>query len=153
MFNEAKAFHKVALPIFTIICLLFFAFNASAFDVPKDAVIKVFTKDGKQIGEMSRETHKVVKLNTSAPTKVVQITKTKTVYMKAQCKNNNRLTVKGGVGYDGLTVKSNGQYHEVTESRQAVFGLGYSRKITPNISIGGSYINNDTATLDLGFDF
>lgn len=145
-----------------LLLAVIFAFTSSAFayDVPKDAVIKVFDKSGKQIGEMSRSEYKVVKLGTSK-VKVVEKVITRTVTVPRSDVKQNRISVMGGVGYDGMTVKSNGQFHEVTETREAVFGLGYHRKLTDKdsdklidrLSIGGTYINNDTATLDVGVDF
>jgi hypothetical protein len=137
MYKEAWKFHKIALPIFTVICLLFYSCTSGAYEVPKDAIIKVYDKDGKQIGEMSRKDYKVVKIDNSRSSfKVIKITRTKTVYLKAQCIRKNTFTVKGGLDGDG-----------------GVFGAGYGYKIAPNMSLGGSYINNDTVTVDIGFHF
>lgn len=130
--------------------------TAFAFDVPKDAIIKVYTKDGKQIGEMTRQGYKVVKLGTSK-VKVVErvVVKKERIVVPADMPEmkRNRVTFKGGVGYDGLTNKDQNPGFEIQEKRKAVFGIGYSRRLTEELSLGASYINNDTTTLDLGYEF
>ena len=127
-----------------------FAFSANAYEVPKDAVIKVYDSKGTQIGEMKRSEYKVVKLGTSK-TKVV----TKTVYVNvSKPERNNRVILRGGVGNNGLSVSRNGTENSVTQrDNTTVLGVGYSRKVNERISIGGSYLNNDTATIDVGVDF
>ncbi len=84
---------------FTLICLLFsatllfFSNVVFAFDVPKDAIIKVFSKDGKQIGDMDRSAYKVVKIEDKKSTleakpKEIRVTKTITrkIYLKRSVK-------------------------------------------------------------------
>ena len=136
MFDEAKKFHRIALPIFIIICLIFYAFNSNAYEVPKDAVIKVFTKDGKQIGEMSRKDYKVVEINSSNPSpilvKQVKITRVVKILQRV-CEQKNRLTVSGDLDRD--------------------LGFGYSRNIYDDISLGFRTHTNNLTTIDLGIDF
>lgn len=147
---------------FTLLCFivaasfLIFVNATYAYDVPQDAVIKVFDANGKQIGEMSRSEYKVVKLNTSkAPT--VNLNVTKVIYKQPEVKRN-RLTVKFGVGSVGTEQRYVGNAWEVSEKIQPVAGLGYSYMFENNFSLGVSGLFNDDAefgvgTADLGYNF
>ena len=101
----------------------FLAFNANAYEVPKDAVIKVFDANGKQIGEMSRSEYKVVKLGTSAP--VIKSTYVKeTIYKPKKSKHVLSLIGGGGVGNNGYDVETNGHTYSVTDRQRPVGSLG-----------------------------
>ena len=135
-----------------IISALFAASSvAFAYDVPTDAVIKVYDANGKQIGEMKRSEYKVVKLGTSkvkTVTKVVRETVTKNT-----CAQKNRVVFKAGAGPDGLTRDENAVGYEVGERMRSVLGVGYSRKVTDKLNLGVSVHSNSTTTLDVGVDF
>lgn len=142
---------------FTLLCFVFaasflvFVNVCYAYDVPEDAVIKVFTKDGKQIGEMSRSEYKVVKINSKATPKVnVQIAKV--IYKKPEIKHH-RITARFGVGPQGLENRNTGSEWVVSEFMTPVAGLGYSYRFDNNFSLGVSGLTNKTFTLDLGQDF
>ena len=127
--------------------------DAKDFKVPKDAVIKVYTKDGKLIGKMSRAKYKVVKLGTNC-TKTKVVTKTKTKVIKKNiCKSKNRIKYSIGAGKHGLTRKYRDGSHVVEDRTTPVVGFGYSRKVDDVLSIGGTIHTNQTTTLDLGIDF
>ena len=133
--------------LFKIIIVLLFSFNAFGYTVPKDAIIKVYSKDGKQIGKMSRKEYKVVKLSTS---KTTVVTKTIT----KQCKTKkNRFQVKFGVGKDGVENKHKSGSYEVSETTKPIAGVSYSHKVDGDLSLGVSVHTNKTTTLDVGVDF
>lgn len=94
-----------------------FATTTFAYEVPKDAVIKVYTKDGKQIGEMSRSEYKVVKLGTSK-VKVVE------KLVEKPAKTRYSVVLGGGVGLDGLDVNNDGKTYEVSRDKKPVGSLG-----------------------------
>ena len=123
------------------------------FVVPHDAVIKVYTKDGKLIGNMTRKEYKVVKLGTSK-TKVVTKVVEKVREVPAQCKvQRNRLQLKLGAGKDGMKTRNKGDRSEVSERIVPVAGLGYSYELTDDLNLGVSATTNRTVTLDIGTDF
>ena len=130
--NAMENIYLLTLSAFLVFCIYI---GCARADVPQDAVIIVQTKDGREIGRMSRSEYKVVKIGTSKTT-TIRITKTRTIYKKSYCNANSRLSIKNGVDGDGY-----------------VFGAGYSRKIGPALNIGISTHTNKITTLDVGLDF
>ena len=124
-----------------ILLSLTITFQCMAFEVPEDAVIKVFTKDGKQIGNMSRKEYKVVKLGTS-----------KTTVVEKMVQRNNTVILHGGTGKDGLKYRHDGTQHVVSEKDEAVGGVTYCRK-AGRWGMCGSAFTNKTFTLGVLLDF
>ncbi len=134
--------------------LLMFGSNVSyGFEVPEDAVIKVFDKSGKQIGEMSRKDYKVVKLGTSAPPVIQYVTEPKVLSEadKAYDQGYNSVILHAGRGQDGLET-THGSAYEVREKYAPVGGLTLCRSRL-NRGLCGSAFTNSTYTLGLKFDF
>lgn len=103
--------------------IMTFSFNIYAYEVPADAVIKVYTKDGKEIGNMSRKQYKVVKIEDkpqpkSEPTSVVVQKK------KEESKYQMALTLGGGVGPDGLGVQATNNGTTVEERMRPIGTAG-----------------------------
>ena len=103
--------------------MFMFSVNAHAYEVPQDAVIKVYSKDGKLLGTMSRSTHKVVKLGTSK-TVVVEKTVVQTITLKEPSKRQTSLLIGGGVGKDGLKTSTDGNNYTIEEKDSAIGTLG-----------------------------
>jgi len=131
------------ITLIILIAVTLLAVDAFAYDVPKDAVIKVFTKDGKQIGEMSRSEYKVVKLGTS---------NTKTIIRRITKAAKHNIIVHGGVGKDGLDVTNTGGAFNVRQKNAAVGGLSYCQN-EGDLGLCASVFTNKTLTLGLKFNF
>lgn len=117
---------KIVLTFLLFAALGFFiGFSANAYEVPKDAVIKVFDKDGKQIGEMSRSEYKVVRLGTSQPVTKVEYTNRVEVPVEVPDESYKlSLSLGGGVGNSGYTVDNDGSKYTVTDRQKPVGTLG-----------------------------
>ena len=126
MIEVSKSTFYILTIFFTVlVCLVVFSDMAEAYEVPKDAVIKVFDANGKQIGEMKRSEYKVVKLGTSQEKIVYKYVKVKVpVQVKAESKHKLSLMAGGGVGNNGHDVSNNGQTYTITDDREAVGSLG-----------------------------
>ena len=110
-------FTMFAVFVMAFIVGMVFALTANAYEVPKDAVIKVYSKDGKLLGSMTRGTHKVVKLGTS-------VVKTVIVKETEQPKRRTSILLGGGIGKDGLKVKTDGSNYTIQEKDAAVGTVG-----------------------------
>ena len=131
------------------IIALLFAMPAFGYEVPKDAVIKVYTKDGKQIGEMNRSQYKVVKLGTSK-TKVV----TKYVPLKSvkDVERYKSLIFHAGRGNNGLSTGHDGTNHTVREKEAFVGGVtGCITEKGKGVCLNG--FTNETVTIGVKVDF
>lgn len=109
----------------TVIAMLamVFSMNVMAYEVPQDAVIKVFDSKGRQIGTMSRKDYKVVKIEphpapsvspSPAPQEkvvVVDSRKDKVIWSAI---------VSGGPGKDGVEYEHSNSNHIVREHDAAV---------------------------------
>jgi hypothetical protein len=115
-----------------------------SYEVPKDAVIKVFTKDGKQIGHMSRANYKVVKIEKQKAKPV----KKQVVVVKAK---KNQVIIHGGIGKHGLTTTRAGGAFEVRANEAVVGGLTYCRGTS--LGICASVFTNKTFTLGVKLGF
>ena len=136
----------------TGICAIVLFFSVVAFgksyDVPKDAVIKVYNADGKLIGNMKRSEYKVVRLGTSTPPKVVTKVVKKCSSIK-EVKSHTTIGLKAGVGNDGLYIRHDkGNHYEVREAKRAVGGieLCHGKK-----GVAGclQILSNETATVGI----
>lgn len=117
--------------------------------------ITVTTADGKVYTFSSNE-YAVVKRGTGD--KVLTLAEGKRLYQsgKSQAEAEapkNRITVHGGVGFDGNNVKSDNNQTTVSDKRSPVFGMSYSRKVNKDVSISGSALTNSTFLLGVGKDF
>lgn len=131
-----------------VLIMLAFSFTVNAYEVPSDAIIKVYDKNGKQIGQMTRKEYKVVKLGTS---KTVTVTKVVEVPSKVKVKNN-QVIVHAGPGKKGLDVDKTNAGYEIEEREAMVFGATYCRKKAGK-GICASGFTNSTFTLGVGVDF
>jgi hypothetical protein len=65
----------------------------------------------------------------------------------------NRLSLHVGWGPTGLEYDEKGEYTKVKEDMNLVLGVGYSRVVYKNMSLGVSIYTNKTMTGTVGFDF
>lgn len=65
----------------------------------------------------------------------------------------NRISLHVGRGPSGLKYKESNDYTEVKEDMSLVLGVGYSRVIYNNLSLGVSIYTNKSVMGTLGFDF
>jgi hypothetical protein len=131
---------------------MFLSTNLMAYDVPEDAVIKVYTKSGKQIGQMSRQEYKVVKLGTSnCPQPPAQPEKQVVVkYEKKLVKHE--VLLHGGMGYTNLSMSySTGKFH-VSENYGMVLGMTYCHNLT-DLGLCGTILTNRTGLMGVKFGF
>ena len=141
-----------------IIAIMFILSSLTAFsyDVPQDAVIKVFTADGTQIGEMSRSEYKVVKLGTSNEGKIQSLTKLNSV-LQTQVSNPSIKDVKAyksfifhaGTGYKGVRQsRASSSTFKVTEQHSTIFGATGCASSKGKGVCASAFTNE---TLQLGF--
>jgi len=116
------------------------------FEVPKDAVIKVFDSKGKQIGEMSRSEYKVVKIGSSVD--AGQIIKDHFHMHKEQPKRRLSLLLGLGSGKDGMDVTNNGSNYSIEERDNGVGTIGVC-SIKAGHGVCGTISTNKTATLSV----
>jgi len=134
--------------------MMFLTSEANAYEVPGDAVIKVFDASGKQIGEMSRAEYKVVKLNTSiSPAEVTQTYSYERLRDEAYRKKHNSLVFHLGHGDTGaLKQGHDGNNYTVRGKQGPVFGLTYC--YTENTwGLCGTGITNETFMFGVKKDF
>lgn len=129
------------------IILMFLSTNIFAYEVPKDAVIKVYSKEGKLLGNMTRQQYKVVLIEDKSTSK--ETPRPIVVQRKEETKkNNNEVIVHAGMGKYGLTGEGNAQLFKVREKDTAVGGLTYCRSF-----ICGSVFTNELYTLGVRIGF
>ena len=139
--------------ILTLIITSVFVLSANAYEVPKDAVIKVYTKDGKQIGEMSRKYYKVVKIENDEKLQEERkkIRKEHKEYKKYR-DSHNSIIVHAGAGKDGLGTSHSSSGYSVEEKDSMVFGATYCyTKKTNGLCATG--MTNKTVTIGIKKDF
>lgn len=117
-----KTFTILLLSTIIALTITFFITPALfAFDVPPDAIIKVYNKDGKQIGEMTRKNFKVVKIEEKLPAPILEpviMYVTKTIKEKS-----NTFTFHGGMGQNGLKLKEyNHDKYTIQTKYNPIFG-------------------------------
>lgn len=136
---------KTTFYIVTILLFILFSLfitDTFAFEVPKDAIIKVYTKDGKKIGEMKRSEYKVVQSNSICQPRVEY------VYSKVRIPvhMSNSVIVHGGVSKSNLVVSNSTNHFSAQERYEQVFGASYCRNWTENgACVTG--LNNNTFML------
>jgi hypothetical protein len=112
----------------TIILLTMFLFTASvqAFEVPEDAVIKVYDSKGREIGNMSRKEYKVVKIEDHSADTAILVAQHYGYGYEAAVENEKSKVkfsaiLMGGVGYNGVEVQGgSGGMYTVSERQTAV---------------------------------
>lgn len=126
-------------------CLLI-ATLANAYEVPADAVIKVFDANGNQIGEMSRAEYKVVKIENDV--KLQQVRKENKDYKE----KHSSVILHAGKGNNGMHAHTDGTTYTVHDRETMVFGLTYC--YTKNtVGLCGTGITNETFLLGVKKDF
>lgn len=137
--------------------LIIACFTSLAFaEMPeymKDGKITVTLKDGKTY-EFSTNEYMVVKRGVKAKKEVKQddvlLVEKK---MDQESVKKNSVILHAGVGQSGLTVRSNGNLHEVEEDQDMVGGLTYCRSGSDNLGVCGTAITNKTFMLGIKKDF
>lgn len=124
----------------------FTATEVMAYEVPKDAVIKVFDADGNKIGEMSRSEYKVVKIEKNK--KVLAERKENKEYMET----HNSVILHGGQGVTGMDNGTNGERYKVEQERGPVGGVTYCRSHN-KVGLCATGTTNKTYMGGLKFDF
>ena len=110
---------KYAAIILTMLFVSPISFAKKKFAVPQDAVIKVYSKEGKLLGTMSRKHYKVVRLGTSK-VRIVE----KVEYVERKAKRTVGLVIGGAFGRDGLDVRTDGDHYTVEEGKATVGTFG-----------------------------
>jgi len=126
---------------------------ANAYEVPKDAIIKVYDASGKQIGEMSRKEYKVVKIEkeSSNNNKSSDTTTTKKTDVK-YVEKPNTIIVHAGTGQGGIYTKSTNSGYEVKSKQVPVGGVTYCRSKN-NKGVCATGMTNETFTLGVKVNF
>ena len=138
-----------------ILAIMLIALPALAYEVPEDAVIKVYTKDGKQIGKMSRSEYKVVRLASA-----VECPQQDEESLPAPdqddiqfAEKKNEVILHGGVGYTGISAVSYSTARlSISENLGAVVGITYCRNID-ELGLCGSVLSNSTGLLGVKMGF
>jgi len=127
---------------------LFVISFANAYEVPANAVIKVFDANGKQIGEMSRSKYKVVKIEDD-----VKVIKQRMVEKKYRAKHNS-VILHASRGYTGkLDVDNSGSNYNVEQKKGPVGGVTLCHTKNGAGGICGSAFTNKSAFIGLKKDF
>jgi hypothetical protein len=134
-----------------IVAILLSVFSVQAQEeIPaylKDSVITVKLKDGKEYTFSGNE-YKVVKRGAkkAEPQAQVQV-------IVNHVRPRNRLTVHGGVGFDGLNTTNSGNSVTVKQAKEPVFGISLSRDFDYGFSLTGTALTNQTFLIGVGQDF
>jgi hypothetical protein len=126
--------------------------SSVAQEVPKfmrDGIITVKLKDGREYKFSTNEWMVVRRGKRKLKEESIPVI---TVINKAEIQKN-RITVRVGSGLYGLQSSSSANVVKIREERKAIFGLGYSRKLNEDFSLGASILSNESVTLDLGLDY
>ncbi len=123
---------------FAILFISAFLFTSAvfAFEVPKDAVIKVYDSSGKEIGSMSRSAYKVVKIEDESKAQV-----------KKESKSHLSVIYHVGGGVAGYKVNNSGLNFRISERIEPVVGatLCYG----DNVAACATALSNRTFTLGI----
>jgi hypothetical protein len=142
--------------LFGIIVTLVFVIARGAYAeyVPQPDDEIIVKRNGKVIGKMSRSEYKVVKLGTSKDFTTEETSQLITHHVdEYKATRKNRLTVKAGTGYYDMQRSFQNNTHTIDQRRDFLLGIGYSRMLTEQFSLGVSVHTNETITLDGGVDF
>lgn len=132
---------------------LFLATPAMAEDIPdflKDSEITVTLKNGKTY-KFSGNEYKVVKRGSGA--KATPDLPGVKVTVINHVRKRNRLTVHGGVGFDGINSTASGNTVHVKQNKSPVLGVSVSRDFDHDFSLSGTVLTNETVLLGVGKDF
>jgi hypothetical protein len=136
-----------------IVAILLSVFSAQAQEeVPaylKDSVITVTLKDGK-VYTFSGNEYKVVKRGSKAKPVEAELQK---VTVINHVRKRNRLTVHGGIGFDGLNTNLAPNSVTIKQSKEPVFGISLSRDFDYDFSLSATALTNQTYLLGVGKDF
>lgn len=134
---------KVLLMILS--ALLFSATATAKYEVPKDAVIKVYDSKGKLIGNMSRTEYKVVKIEKKKP-----VVKT----VKAKQKKSYSVILHAGGGKDGLKRGYSQGEHTIRQDTKPVGGATLCANQTDGpYGLCVNAFTNETFTIGIKRDF
>ena len=115
--------------------------------------ITVTLKDGKSY-TFSADEYAVVKRGSeSAKPTMVAEEASKTVLVVQKAEKKNRVTMHAGTGYYKMRDSYVDNAYTISQSRDALLGISYSRKLNEEFSIGGTIHTNETITFDVGVDF
>ena len=134
---------KETLKIIFAIFLLMLPGLSFGFDVPKDAKIKVYDKDGNLIGDMSRKDYKVVK---DEPVKRIPLRE------KERDVKKNSIILHAGAGKNGFNSKPLPSGLQVSEQLRPVLGLSVCRS-NKKMGVCASGFSHGTVTLGVKKDF
>lgn len=121
----------------------------------KDATITVTLKNGKTYTYSANE-YMVVKrgAKSAAPVQVAPLAEKSVPSQSSESSEGvYRLTLHGGMGFDGQNVDQSANQVEVTQKRAFVYGASLSRKVSEKVSVGGTVLSNKTYLLGIGYDF
>lgn len=142
----------------SLACLMavLFSVSALAYEVPRDAVIKVFDGKGRQIGTMSRSKYKVVLIE-EHPAVAVAPTGQPSPQPSAEPTSKPSGLVysailSGGVGKDGLDYAHNGADHVVNEHTAPV-GMAQLCATKNQLGLCAHATTNQFYGLGVKFDF
>ena len=135
-------------------------FSAGAMAQPKyleGATVTVTLKNGKKYVYKSSEMAVVKRANLHVNNGEVKEAKkiVKSVKEGKLIKNRkNRAYFIAGYGPTGKQKSStNGSTYEVKQEHSGVIGVGYQRKVTDRVSVGGQIQTNGTTSVSIGTDF
>jgi hypothetical protein len=119
----------------------------------KGGTITVTLKDGKSY-TFSADEYAVVKRGSEAskPSMVAEEYNPTVLIVKKEEKKN-RVTMHAGTGYYKMRDSYLSGAYTISQSRDALLGISYSRKLNEEFSIGGTIHTNETITFDVGVDF
>tara|TARA_R110000868_G_scaffold66014_4_gene196982 strand:- start:2258 stop:2689 length:432 start_codon:yes stop_codon:yes gene_type:complete len=136
-----------------LVALAFSVLPAMAEDIPaflKDSEITVTLKNGKTY-KFSGNEYKVVKRGSKA--KLETQLPGHNVVVINPARKRNRLTVHGGIGFDGLSTANSSNSVQVKQAKEPVFGLSLSRDFDYDFSLSATVLTNQTYLLGVGQDF
>jgi hypothetical protein len=115
----------------------------------KDATITVTLTNGKTYTYSANE-YMVVKRGQA---KAATQTQTAAPTYSPEKEQPYRITLHGGVGFEGQDVTQAPNQVNVEERKAFVFGASLSRKVSDKVSVGATALSNETFLFGLGFDF
>lgn len=108
-------------------------------------VVKEVHVDREVVKRIVKHHVKIVKEQCQEPIKII--------VRKKIVVNRERLFLTAGSGPKGISTKTEGSTVTVKPDRGLLLGVGYHHKITPELSIGAEFLNNNSYLGQIGFDF
>jgi hypothetical protein len=106
-----------------------------------------------KIVEKVVEKIKYVKVPRKCPKAINQDEVTELIEYHVSIQHENRLSLLGGVGPNGLNKKTTSTGYMVEANTGPLFGLGLSHRVHKQYSIGVQVLNNASVLGELGVDF